>query len=984
MLRSCLLILACLTFPLAAQVTYPVNGVTDQRNITYAFIHATITTEPGKVIDDAILVVRNGKIVEVGRDAAVPPQAVVTDLSGYHIYPSFIELVSDNGVPDKPKQERDDNPQFITKDERAVSWNEAVSPEFDAASALYTDTAANRKLREAGFGAALVHRPDGIVRGTGSVVLLGSGRANENMLLDIASMHFSFRKGSSRQNYPSSQMGAIALLRQTMYDMEWYVKGGKDLEYNLSLEALGKQKELPFYMHVGDKLEVLRASSWAKEFDKKLVIEEDGTAYQRAEAIAGTGHSLIVPVDFPDAYDVSDPLHARTVKLSDMKHWELAPANAAILQEHGVDFALTSNGLKKRNSFPAQVGKAIRYGLSDSLALAACTTIPARLAGVSDQVGKLTPGMTANFLVTSGPVFDADATLHENWVDGKPYIITPRPAAELRGAWELRVDNSVIGLLVTGNEKKLKYQIVKESDTIKAKGESEGMGLHLTFTLDSTLYRLNGIVEGRSMSGTGTADSRTVRWEATFGNVYAEKEKTSTSDTLQIGKVVFPFTAYGGEELPVSGRYLITHATVWTNEKEGILTDTDVLVAGGKILKVGKGLSDKEAIVIDATGKHLTTGIIDEHSHIAISRGVNEGTQAVTSEVRIGDVINSDDVNIYRQLAGGVTTSHLLHGSANPIGGQTALIKLRWGSTPEQMKFEDADGFIKFALGENVKQSNWGDDNRVRFPQTRMGVEQVMADAFTRALAYEAAMNRKDTLVRRDLELDALLEILRSERFITCHSYVQSEINMLMKLAERFGFTLNTFTHILEGYKVADKMVAHGAGGSTFSDWWAYKYEVREAIPYNAALMAKAGVVTAINSDDAEMARRLNQEAAKAVKYGNLSEEEAWKLVTLNPAKLLHIDDRVGSISKGKDADLVIWSDHPMSIYSRAEKTFVDGILYFDLEQDEARRQAMAVERDRLVKAMLKAAENGADTQVIVIREEPEYECDTMFDFTTE
>lgn len=300
------------------------------------------------------------------------------------------------------------------------------------------------------------------------------------------------------------------------------------------------------------------------------------------------------------------------------------------------------------------------------------------------------------------------------------------------------------------------------------------------------------------------------------------------------------------------------------------------------------------------------------------------------------------------------------------------------------MKFKGADGFIKFALGENVKQSNWGDDNTIRYPQTRMGVEQIMEDGFTRAEAYIQAKANKNELVRTDLELEALAEILQSKRFITCHSYVQSEINMLMHLAERHGFKVNTFTHILEGYKVADKMAEHGAGGSTFSDWWAYKYEVIEAIPYNAALMDQMGVVTAINSDDAEMARRLNQEAAKAIKYGGLTEEEAWKLVTLNPAKLLHIDDRVGSVKTGKDADLVLWNDNPLSVYARAEKTFIDGRLYYDREEEARKQSAMQAERRRLVDRAANAGKKGERTSPVIIIQEPEYHCDTEGVFTTE
>ncbi len=387
-----------------------------------------------------------------------------------------------------------------------------------------------------------------------------------------------------------------------------------------------------------------------------------------------------------------------------------------------------------------------------------------------------------------------------------------------------------------------------------------------------------------------------------------------------------------------------------------------MLIENGKIARVGKNLPTAGARVIDATGKHLTSGVIDEHSHIAISRGVNEGTQASTAEVRIGDVVDATDINIYRQLAGGVTVSQLLHGSANPIGGQSAIVKLRWGATPEEMKFAAAPPFIKFALGENVKQSNWGDDQRYRYPQTRMGVEQVFESYFTRAREY-GDLVKSGKPFRRDLELEALLEILNNERFITCHSYQQGEINMLMQLADRMGFRVNTFTHILEGYKVADKMAEHGAGGSTFADWWAYKFEVIEAIPYNGALMHEQGVLVAFNSDDDEMARRLNQEAAKAVLFGGVSEEEAWKFVTLNPAKLMHVEDRVGSIRTGKDADLVLWSANPLSVYARADYTFVDGREYYSRTADEQARLALETERNALIQKSLAEKMGGAKTQ---------------------
>ncbi|MCB0475876.1 MAG: amidohydrolase family protein, partial [Flavobacteriaceae bacterium] len=285
--------------------------------------------------------------------------------------------------------------------------------------------------------------------------------------------------------------------------------------------------------------------------------------------------------------------------------------------------------------------------------------------------------------------------------------------------------------------------------------------------------------------------------------------------------------------------------------------------------------------------------------------------------------------------------------------------------------------FIKFALGENVKQSNWGNTERIRFPQTRMGVEQVYMDYFTRAKEYDS-IKKTGKPYRKDLEMETLAEILNKERFITCHSYVQSEINMLMKVADKFNFTVNTFTHILEGYKVADKMKVHGAGASTFSDWWAYKYEVKDAIPYNAAILNAVGVVTAINSDDAEMSRRLNQEAAKTIKYGGVSEEDAWKMVTLNPAKLLHIDNRTGSIKVGKDADVVLWNDNPLSVYAKAEKTIVDGIIYFDIDRDKQVREAIKKERNELIKMMLQEKSKGASLQKPEKRTPKEFHCDTV------
>ncbi|MDX5482824.1 MAG: amidohydrolase, partial [Hymenobacteraceae bacterium] len=588
-------------------------------------------------------------------------------------------------------------------------------------------------------------------------------------------------------------------------------------------------------------------------------------------------------------------------------------------------------------------------------------------------------GKLANFIITSGNLFAEDNVILENWVQGNQYKITDVPA-DYRGIYTLKIGQQPERRLqIAGTPEKPELKVIGQ-DTVTGKITFNGNLVTISFNKDKKskeAIRLSGWYADKNLQGEGQLpDATPVKWNAKFSEAMTEKAKKDAAkearQALEMGNMIYPFQAFGQVELPKQETVLIKNATVWTNEKEGILQHTDVLLKNGKIAKVGKNLSESGARVIDGTGKHVTAGIIDEHSHIAL-QGVNEGTQAVTAEVRMMDVVNHEDPNIYRQLAGGVTTSQLLHGSANPIGGQSAIIKLRWGKSPNELFVENADGFIKFALGENVKHSNRPPAYNVRFPQTRMGVEQVYVDAFQRAKEYQQAwanynkMSKKQKAAagepRRDLELDALVEILNGKRFITCHSYVQSEINMMMKVADQMGFKVNTFTHILEGYKVADKMRDHGAGGSTFADWWAYKMEVKDAIPQNAGIMHKLGVTTAINSDDAEMARRLNQEAAKSVKYAGVSEEEALKMVTLNPAKLLHLDNRMGSIKVGKDADVVLWNNHPLSIYARAEKTFVDGIAYYDLQRDEQMRTELEKERMRLIQKMLQAKTSGARTQ---------------------
>ncbi|MEX2114512.1 MAG: amidohydrolase, partial [Pirellulales bacterium] len=442
------------------------------------------------------------------------------------------------------------------------------------------------------------------------------------------------------------------------------------------------------------------------------------------------------------------------------------------------------------------------------------------------------------------------------------------------------------------------------------------------------------------------------------------EEKKPKEPTKAAAEVNFPLGAFGRQAPPEQPKAVLWRgATIWTSGPQGRLENADLLIESGKVSAIGKDLAAPEgATVVDASGKHLSPGIIDCHSHAATDGGINESGQTITAEVRIGDFIDPSDISIYRQLAGGVTSANILHGSANTIGGQNQVVKFRWGALPEEMKFADAPPGIKFALGENVKQSNWGARNTGRYPQSRMGVEQLVRDAFSAAKQYRQqwdAWNRTKTGLppRVDLELEALAEVVEGKCLIHCHSYRQDEILALLRTCEDFGVKIGTLQHVLEGYKVADAIAKHGAGGSTFSDWWAYKFEVYDAIPYNGALLHNAGVVVSFNSDNAELARRLNLEAAKAVKYGKVPPEEALKFVTLNPARQLHIDARVGSLEAGKDADLVVWSGSPLSTLSRCEQTWVDGRRYFDREEDRQAQAAAAALRATLVQRILASGE---------------------------
>jgi imidazolonepropionase-like amidohydrolase len=959
----------------AQQDDAPVVGVSDKRVEIYGFRNARVVVDYQTTLENADILIKNGRIEAVGTNLSFPPGTVICDLTGKSVYPSFVDAYAGNFGIKTESSPSDANPYaaFFTPGRSSASqqtdsriadyWNDGINSSFDISSEFIPDPKTAGEYRQAGFGSVITFKADGIARGTSALVSTGDGKSNNIMMKNKVSANFSFTRGRSADLYPVSPFGTIALLRQLNYDAQWYKQLPTGYFHDEGLEAYTANLSLPQIFEVSDKLEILRADRIGREFGINYIIKGGGDEYQTVNDIKKAGNKLIIPVNFPEAPEVKDPFEAASVSFSTLKHYELAPSNLSRLSGAGIPFAITSSDLKLRSSFLSNLRKAVKYGLPATEALKALTYTPASYIGVTDMVGAIRKNMIANILITSGDIFSDDCVIYENWVQGKPYRLVDLRIKDTRGTYSLKTDGTTYKMILSDTFDKPAIKLLL--DTTEIKGATFSLDkdiVTINYEISKQKFRLSGFLNNKDMEGKGQSDNgKWFSWVATYlDNTMEPKIKKPSKPLPETGKVIYPFTAYGAEELPVKEDVLFKNATVWTCEKEGKLLNTDVLVLNGKISAIGRNIAVPAGVrVIDATGKHLTPGIIDEHSHIAMD-GTNEMGQAITSEVRVGDVINPEDLTIYRQLAGGVTLSHILHGSANPIGGQSVLIKERWGHNAEELKVENQVGFLKHALGENVKRMT------NRYPNTRMGTEQIIRDAYQRALDYNKKWKEWNTMKpaekvgkippRRDLELDAIVDVLEKRSFIECHTYVQSEGTMIMNLAADFGVKVNSLIHFNEGYKIADQILEHGAAASVFSDWWDYKYEVYEGIAYNAAMLMKQGVLTCIHSDDDEMGRRLNQEAAKVMKYGGISETEALKLVTINPAIMLHLGDRTGSVKVGKDADLVLWSDYPLSVYAHANKTMVDGTIYFDEEKDAKLKEQIDTERDRIISSILKEA----------------------------
>ncbi|MCA9282214.1 MAG: amidohydrolase family protein [Phycisphaeraceae bacterium] len=1022
-----------------AQPTRPANGPREVDPGWHCLTHATVHAEPGVVIEDATIVVRDGVIVSVVAGGDAPAGARVWDCTGLHVYPGLVEsyktvaaATPEAGAP-------------------GSHWVSRVHAQRSALDGAGLSAEARDSMRKDGFVVAQIVPEGGIFMGQSAVVLLSepgngsAGDSNDVMRTSVFDCVAFERGGWGADNYPGSLMGSIAVVRQTLMDAPWYARAvaahEKDParheapERNDALMALGEGRALMF--DVDNELDLMRADKVAREAGRDAILVGCGTEFRRLGAVAKTGRMMILPVTMAEQPKVETPGDRDSVTLRELKTWEESPANVARVRGAGVAVALTASKLRRGESFWANARKMIEAGVSEDDALAMLTTVPAEMLGVGDYVGRVAAGYSASMIVCDKPLFEKDREIRDMWVGGERFEVNAPADKTFDGKWAvsfstgdahtgtMAISGKSLSIEVAAPEgekaepeaEEVEAEAADEAAAEEATPEDEADGEDAKKDAKPKTTKLSGksvvvdtprvsavmtakdwwgdgatliwgVADGDTITGTGEkADGERFSWRATReadddADAEADDEKEDADGGDKDGDekqdeeskfeapvtTALPFGAFGYDGLPAQRTVLLTNATIWTSGPDGVLENGWMLVRDGRVSAIGSGAMrggvPSGTETIDCGGRHVTPGLIDAHSHTGISGGVNEGTHAVTAEVRIRDVLNPDDIGYYRELAGGLTSSHEMHGSANPIGGQTQVIKLRWGcEDADGLYLEEASPCIKFALGENVKQSNG------RYPQSRMGVEALIRDRFTAAREYAASWKRYNALSdgarrdavppRRDLELEALAEILSGERLIHCHSYRQDEILMLCRVADDFGFKIGAFQHVLEGYKVAEAIKKSAIGGSTFTDWWAYKMEVFDAIPENGAIMHEVGVCVSFNSDSDELSRRMNLEAAKAVKYGGVEPAEALKFVTINPAKQLGCDDRVGSLEVGKDADFVIWSGSPLSSLSRCESTWIDGREYFSIEKDREMRASAEREKNRIIQKILGGGEKG-------------------------
>ncbi len=924
-----------------------------------ALVDATVTVAPGKTLQHATLVLRDGRVAAVGSDVQPPPEAERIDASGLFVYPGFIDAGSSSPLPDDVSpQPRPGRPMDFGSDVLAATRPDnrnGLTPEFRVAALSKLDEKKLLSWQQTGFTAVHVVPSGRIASGQSALVTTSGVPLREAVLRpDVCVELRLFVPRGSR--YPATLMGAVAHLRQALLDARRYQQHWQLFEqspqsvprppFDPALEALASvasgQQAVLFLATSRD--DIHRALDFARE--QKLKVAALWGATQAGECLTRLRQlrtPLLVQLDFGDEPKVKKPAQTEElqpdtqpplrVQEDKRRRWLERIQTLTKLEKARIPFAFSSRGLKSPSELLKQVRLAVEHGLSPKTALAALTVNAARILGVENQLGTLQPGKLAHVVVFNGPFEDKRSLVHYVFVDGLKFQFN-REAKPLAKSEE-KAKSSKEPKAKPGNaqaknksaSKPVELTGVETVEQPKSAGAGRGASQKQKASKPESPPQKSVSASGKRPAGKKAGGGKVAATPA-------EQPTELESDRL------------AGQR--GNGNLFVRGGTVWTGT--GVtLQNASILIERGRIKAIGQGLRPpKGFLVVDARGRYIIPGIVDPHSHIMISGGANEGTQSIVCEVRVRDAVRTDDVAEYRALAGGVTTVRLLHGSANVIGGQNAVVKLKYGRTAREHLVRAPQG-VKFALGENVK------GRPGRFPNTRLGVEATLRRAFAEAaayrdrwLAYEKSKDKSRLLPpRRDLRLETLADILQERKLIDCHCYRSDEILMVLRVAESLGIRVNSLQHALEAYKVAPEIARHGASVSTFSDWWAYKVEAYDATPYNAALLLRAGVNACLKSDNAELMRHLYQEAAKLIRYGNVPPDEALRTVTLNPARELGLDRRIGTIEVGKDGDLAIFNGHPLNAFSRCEMTIIEGVVYFDRSKQPTAMSGSAVRRTR-------------------------------------